>query len=105
SIGLSYFKERGFTPAIIEKFDLGYALDGWDNLLKAAKSAGFKEEILLKAGLILQKEGDASRVYDRFRNRVIFTIHNIGGKPLGFGARILTKEKNQPKYINSPETP
>ncbi|WP_439490052.1 DNA primase [Algoriphagus sp.] len=105
SIGLSYFKERGFTPEIIKKFDLGYALDGWDNLLRAGKEAGFKEEILLKAGLILQKEGDASRVYDRFRNRVIFTIHNIGGKPLGFGARILTKEKNQPKYINSPETP
>ncbi|MEP1085223.1 DNA primase [Algoriphagus sp.] len=105
SIGLSYFKERGFTPAIIEKFDLGYALDGWDNLLNAAKSAGFKEEILLKAGLILQKEGDATRIYDRFRNRVIFSIHNISGKPLGFGARILTKDKNQPKYINSPETP
>ncbi|MEN2282574.1 DNA primase [Algoriphagus sp. SE2] len=104
SIGLSYFKERGFTPAIIEKFDLGYALDGWDHLLKAAKSAGFQEEILLKAGLILQKEGDTSRVYDRFRGRVTFTIHNIGGKPIGFGARILTKDKNQPKYINSPET-
>ncbi|SIN70431.1 DNA primase [Algoriphagus halophilus] len=104
SIGLSYFKERGFSPAIIEKFDLGYALDGWDHLLKAAKSAGFQEEILLKAGLILQKEGDASRVYDRFRGRVTFTIHNIGGKPIGFGARILTKDKNQPKYINSPET-
>ncbi|SFB02565.1 DNA primase [Algoriphagus aquimarinus] len=105
SIGLSYFKERGFTPAIIEKFDLGYALEGWDNLLQGAKSAGFREDILLKAGLILQKEGDATRVYDRFRNRVIFPIHNISGKPLGFGARILTKDKNQPKYINSPETP
>lgn len=105
SIGLSYFKERGFTQTIMDKFDLGYALDGWDNLLNAGKQAGFKEEILLKAGLILQKEGDASRVYDRFRNRVIFTIHNISGKPLGFGARILTKDKNQPKYINSPETP
>ncbi|MBN3519669.1 DNA primase [Algoriphagus lutimaris] len=104
SIGLSYFKERGFSPVIIEKFDLGYALDGWDHLLKAAKSAGFQEEILLKAGLILQKEGDASRVYDRFRGRVTFTIHNIGGKPIGFGARILTKDKSQPKYINSPET-
>lgn len=105
SIGLSYFKERGFTPQIIEKFDLGYALDGWDYFMKAAKSAGFEEEILLKAGLILQKEGDPSRVYDRFRGRVTFTIHNISGKPIGFGARILTKEKNQPKYINSPETP
>ena len=105
SIGLSYFKERGFTPQIIQKFDLGYALDGWDHFLKAAKAAGYQEEILLKAGLILQKEGDAERLYDRFRNRVTFTIHNVSGKPIGFGARILTKDKNQPKYINSPETP
>lgn len=104
SIGLSYFKERGFSPSIIQKFDLGYAIDGWDHLLNAAKSAGFQEDILLKAGLILQKEGDPSRVYDRFRGRVTFTIHNVGGKPIGFGARILTKDKNQPKYINSPET-
>jgi len=105
AIGVSYFKERGFTPQIIQKFDLGYALEGWDNFLKKAKSAGFQEEILLKAGLILQKEGDQERLYDRFRNRVTFTIHNVGGKPIGFGARILTKDKNQPKYINSPETP
>ncbi len=105
SIGLSYFKERGFTPQIIEKFDLGYALDGWDHMLKAAKSAGFSEDILLKAGLVLQKEGDPSRIYDRFRGRVTFTIHNVSGKSIGFGARILTKDKNQPKYINSPETP
>lgn len=104
SIGLSYFKERGFTPQIIQKFDLGYALGGWDHFLKAAKVAGYQEEILLKAGLILQKEGDAERLYDRFRNRVTFTIHNISGKAIGFGARILTKDKNQPKYINSPET-
>lgn len=105
AIGLSYFKERGFTPQIIEKFDLGYALNGWDHLLNEAKKAGFQEEILLKAGLILQKEGDPSRLYDRFRGRVTFTIHNISGKPIAFGARILTKDKNQPKYINSPETP
>ncbi len=105
SIGLSYFKERGFTPQIIQKFDLGYALDGWDYLLKAAKTAGFEEDILLKGGLILQKESDPTRLYDRFRNRVTFTIHNVSGRPIGFGARILTKDKNQPKYINSPETP
>jgi DNA primase len=104
AIGLSYFKERGFSQAIIEKFDLGYTLDAWDNLLKAAKAAGHSEEILLKAGLILQKEGDSSRLYDRFRGRVTFTIHNLGGKPIGFGARILTQDKKQPKYINSPET-
>lgn len=104
AIGLSYFKERGFSQSIIEKFDLGYTLDGWDHLLKAAKAAGHSEEILLKAGLILQKEGDPSRLYDRFRGRVTFTIHNLGGKPIGFGARILTQDKKQPKYINSPET-
>jgi DNA primase len=104
SIGLSYFKERGFNASIIEKFDLGYSSEGWDHLLKAAKAAGYREDILLKSGLILQKEGDSSRVYDRFRGRVMFPIHNIGGKPIGFGARILTKDKNQPKYINSPET-
>jgi DNA primase len=105
AIGLSYFRERGFTPQIIQKFDLGYALDGWDHFLKEAKAAGYQEEILLKAGLILQKEGDTERLYDRFRNRVTFTIHNVSGKAIGFGARILTKDKNQPKYINSPETP
>ena len=105
SIGLSYFKERGFTTAILQKFDLGYALDGWDLFHKSAKTAGYQEDILLKAGLILQKEGEPERVYDRFRNRVTFTIHNVSGKAIGFGARILTKDKNQPKYINSPETP
>lgn len=104
AIGLSYFKERGFTPEIIEKFDLGYALDGWDHLLKAALKAGHSRELLMKAGLILQKEGDASRFYDRFRGRVTFSIHNLGGKAIGFGARILTQDKKQPKYINSPET-
>ncbi|SMD44962.1 DNA primase [Aquiflexum balticum DSM 16537] len=104
AIGLSYFKERGFNQSIIDKFDLGYALDGWDNLLKAGKQAGHSEELLLKAGLILQKEGDEKRLYDRFRGRVTFTIHNLGGKPIGFGARILTQDKKQPKYINSPET-
>ena len=104
AIGLSYFKERGFNQSIIDKFDLGYALDGWDHLLKAGKQAGHSEELLLKAGLILQKEGDEKRLYDRFRGRVTFTIHNLGGKPIGFGARILTQDKKQPKYINSPET-
>lgn len=104
SIGLSYFKERGFDRQTIEKFDLGYALDGWDHLLQSAKKAGHSEELLLKSGLILQKEGDALRYYDRFRGRVTFTIHNLSGKAIGFGARILTQDKKQPKYINSPET-
>lgn len=102
SIGLSYFKERGFKEQIIEKFGLGYALDAWDGLLQAAKDKGHKEEILLKAGLVLKN--DQGRVYDRFRGRVIFPIHNVSGKTIAFGARTLRSDKKEPKYINSPET-
>jgi DNA primase len=101
SIGLSYFKERGFSNATIDKFDLGFTLDQWDGLIKAAKTAGHTEELLEKAGLIIKKE---DKTYDRFRNRVIFPIHSISGKPIAFGARILINDKKQPKYINSPET-
>ncbi|PTB96032.1 DNA primase [Marivirga lumbricoides] len=101
SIGLSYFKERGFSKNTIEEFDLGYSLNNWDGLLNAAKKAGHSEELLEKAGLIIKKE---DKTYDRFRNRVIFLIHSIAGKPIAFGARILVNDKKQPKYINSPET-
>ncbi len=102
SIGLSYFKERGFNDAIIEKFGLGYSLDEWDGLLKEATAKGHQEEMLLKAGLVLKN--DKGRVYDRFRSRVIFPIHNVSGKTIAFGARTLRKDKKEPKYINSPET-
>ncbi|WP_439484001.1 DNA primase [Cyclobacterium plantarum] len=104
SIGLSYFKERGFDPVTIEKFDLGYALDSWDQLLVQAKKSGFEVENLLKAGLVLERENNKGNYYDRFRGRVVFPIHNLSGKPIAFGARILTQDKKQPKYINSPET-
>lgn len=101
SIGLSYFKERGFSEVTIKKFELGYSLDQWDGLMKSAISKGYSEDILEKAGLILKSEGKA---YDRFRGRVMFPIHNVGGKVIAFGARTLLKDKKQPKYINSPET-
>ncbi|WP_162340141.1 DNA primase [Cyclobacterium salsum] len=104
SIGLSYFKERGFSPTIIEKFQLGYAMDSWDQLLLQAKKSGFETDILLKAGLILERENNPGNFYDRFRGRVVFPIHNLSGKAIAFGARILTQDKKQPKYINSPET-
>ncbi|OEK00439.1 DNA primase [Roseivirga sp. 4D4] len=103
SIGLSYFKERGFTEAIIKKFDLGYSLDVWDGLLKAAKERGHTEAMLEKAGLILTSEKEQKK-YDRFRGRVIFPIHNVAGKVIAFGARTLRKDKKTPKYLNSPET-
>ncbi|MGW8123826.1 DNA primase [Roseivirga echinicomitans] len=101
SIGLSYFKERGFSEATIKKFDLGYSLDAWDGLMKPALEKGYSEEILEKAGLILKSE---NKTYDRFRGRVMFPIHNVGGKVIAFGARTLRNDKKQPKYINSPET-
>ncbi len=102
SIGLSYFRERGFNDRTIEKFELGYALDKWDDLLRTAVAAGHREEMLDKAGLVILKD-DGGR-YDRFRGRVIFPVHNLSGKVIAFGARMLTREKDQPKYINSPET-
>jgi DNA primase len=100
-IGLSYFKERGFTDDIIKKFDLGYSLDQWNALENDAKSKGYNADLLEKAGLIIKKEDSQ---YDRFRGRVIFPVHSVTGKPIAFGARILKNVKNQPKYLNSPET-
>ena len=102
SIGLSYFRERGFNDRTIEKFELGYSLNEWDHLTKAAVGKGHSEEMLEKAGLLIKK--DDGKKYDRFRGRVIFPVHNLSGKVIAFGARILTKEKDQQKYINSPET-
>lgn len=102
SIGLSYFRERGFNDRTIEKFELGYALEGWENFSEAAIANGYNKELLEKTGLVVKKEDGST--YDRFRGRVIFPVHNITGKVIAFGARMLGKEKNQPKYINSPET-
>ncbi|MCF0071414.1 DNA primase [Dyadobacter sp. CY261] len=104
AIGLSYFRERGFTSEIRKKFELGYSLDNWDSFSKEALEKGYSAEILEKAGLLIHKEGSHSAGYDRFRGRVIFPIHNIAGKTIAFGARILKSDKNQPKYLNSPET-
>ncbi|GAA4458656.1 DNA primase [Nibrella saemangeumensis] len=102
SIGLSYFRERGFTNPTIEAFDLGYSVDQWSALLDEAQRKGYNTALLEKAGLVLAKEG--GKVYDRFRGRVIFPIHNVAGRVIAFGARILKTDKSQPKYINSPET-
>lgn len=106
SIGLSYFKERGFNDKIIQKFELGFALEGWEHFSNEAIKKGYNKELLEKTGLVVKKEdgSDNYRAYDRFRGRVIFPVHNISGKVIAFGARMLGKDKNQPKYINSPET-
>ena len=102
SIGLSYFKERGYREDIIKKFDLGYSPDQWTALVDAAKAEGFQEEYLTEIGLAIQR--DDKSLYDRFRGRVIFPIHNLTGRIIGFGGRTLKTEKSTPKYVNSPES-
>lgn len=104
SVGISYFRERGFTSDIQKKFELGYSTDTWDALTKEALQKGYTADILSKAGLLIHKEGSQTAGYDRFRGRVIFPIHNVAGKVIAFGARILKTDKSQPKYLNSPET-
>jgi len=102
SIGLSYFKERGYSEAIIKKFELGYSPDQWTAVVDAAKKAGFQDTYLAEIGLAIER--DDKSLYDRFRGRVIFPIHNLTGRVIGFGGRTLKTEKSVPKYVNSPES-
>ncbi|OSY86865.1 DNA primase [Tenacibaculum holothuriorum] len=105
AIGLSYFKERGFREDIIEKFDLGYCKDEWDNFTKAALAKGYDLKYLKSTGLTIVKEGGATvKKFDRFKGRVMFPIHSMSGRILGFGGRILTNDKKAAKYLNSPES-
>lgn len=101
SIGLSYFKERDYREAIIKKFQLGYNPDGKDTFSKHAIKNGYNIEVLLKTGL---STGNEERFYDRFQARVVFPIHNLTGKVIGFGGRILQSDKSKAKYLNSPES-
>ncbi|WP_298781389.1 DNA primase [uncultured Polaribacter sp.] len=101
AIGLSYFKERGFRDDIIKKFDLGYCVDEWDNFTKAALAKGYDLKYLASTGLSIVKE---TKQFDRFKGRVMFPIHSMSGRILGFGGRILTADKKAAKYLNSPES-
>jgi DNA primase len=102
NIGLSYFEERGFRRDIIEKFQLGYCLNTGDNFYKAAIEKGYKLDYLEKIGLVKSKE---NRHFDFFKGRVMFPIHSISGRVLGFGGRTLLTDKKIAKYFNSPESP
>ncbi len=105
AIGLSYFKERGFREDTIEKFDLGYCKDEWDGFTSTALKKGFDLKYLKSTGLTIVKEGgEKERVFDRFKGRVMFPIHSMSGRILGFGGRILTNDKKSAKYLNSPES-
>lgn len=101
AVGLAYFRERGFTDEVIRRFGLGYAPDRWDALTSEALKDGYALEYLEKTGLTIINE---DKKYDRFRGRVVFPIHNLSGRVIAFGARILKTDPKSPKYINSPET-
>ena len=101
-MGMAYLKERGFKDDTIDKFGLGYCPDGWDNFTKAALEKGYKEEYLTELGLTGKSQN--GKLYDIYRGRVIFPIHNDAGKIIGFGGRILKKDGKDPrKYVNSRE--
>lgn len=102
AIGLSYFKERGFTMETIKKFGLGYSPQTWDAFSKEALGKGYKLEFLEGSGLTIVKED--KNLLDRFRARVMFPIQSMSGRTLGFGGRILTNDKKAAKYLNSPES-
>ena len=104
SVGMSYFRQkRGFTEATIQKFGLGYCSAKGDAMTSAALAAGYKEEFLLSTGLSIRRERDG-QLFDRFHDRVIFPVHNISGRIVAFGGRILGTNKNVGKYQNSPES-
>jgi DNA primase len=98
---VGYLKRRGLSGEIAAEFGLGFAPDGWDNLLKATGNSEAEREALATAGLVVKKDGGG--YYDRFRNRVMFPIQDHRGRLIGFGGRVL--DKGEPKYLNSPETP
>lgn len=101
SVGLAYFHERGFRDAIINRFQLGYCPNSGSAFTEYAIQHGYDKDLLIKVGLTGNYE---NRLYDRYQGRVIFPIHNLTGKVIGFGGRILTSEKTKAKYVNSPES-
>ncbi len=102
AIGLSYFRERGISDAMIKRFHLGYAQDRPDDLYKKAIAAGFTERHLVETGLAIKTE--RGTLYDRFKGRVIYPVHSLSGRVVAFGGRTLRKEKTVAKYVNSPES-
>jgi DNA primase len=100
-IGLAYFKERGFSNQMIDKFQLGFAPESGTALTEAGLAAGYQLDILKKAGLTSSKEDSK---YDFFRNRVMFPIHSMQGKVIAFGGRIMIKDEKAPKYVNTGES-
>ncbi len=101
TVGMSYFKERGFRRDIMDKFQLGYSPEQRDAFVKEALKSGYKQEFITKTGLGIEKN---DRLFDRFSGRVIFPIHSLSGRVIGFGGRILRSDAQAAKYLNSPES-
>lgn len=106
TVAMPYFRHRGLNDAMISRFHLGYAIDRGDELIKAAMGAGFTAEALVTSGLagVSHREGTPNALYDRYRGRVIFPIHSVSGRVVGFGARTMRSDKTVAKYVNSPES-
>ncbi len=102
NIGLSYFKERGFSNETIRKFELGYSPDQWEAFTSKALKEGYQQQFLEETGLSVKR--DNGTLYDRYRGRVMFPIHSFTGRVIAFGGRTLKNDKNVPKYVNSPES-
>ena len=101
SVGLSYFRERGFRQDTLKKFDVGYSFSQRDAFTKKAIEDGYKKEFLVKTGLTIEHE---DYTFDRFAGRVMFPIHSVSGQVLGFGGRVLKTDAKTAKYLNSPES-
>jgi DNA primase len=101
SVGLGYFRERGFRQVTLKKFEVGYCFEQRDAFSKKALEDGFQQDFLLKTGLTIQHD---DRIFDRFSGRVMFPIHSLSGQILGFGGRILKADQKTAKYLNSPES-
>ena len=101
AIGLSYFKERGFTDETVQEFQLGFSTDSWSGFTDTALKKGYKLKYLESTGLSIVK---GEKQFDRFKGRVLFPIHSMSGRVLGFGGRILAKNEKAAKYLNSPES-
>lgn len=101
-VAKNYFLRRGFSQDVLTQFEVGYSPDDWQKTMNAMIKQGFTLETLADAGMVVQKED--GKTYDRFRGRAMFPVHDPMGRVIAFGARILTNEKDQPKYINSPQS-
>lgn len=99
----NYMLDRGFTEDVLKKFNIGYAPDGWDNMKRALKRDGYDLADAIEAGVL--GKSDEGRVYDKFRDRIMFPIRNRGGRTVGFGGRVIEENEEEPKYLNSKDTP